>query len=354
MFVMKLAWIARLGIVVRQDGRIVIPVSLRKRCLDNIHSSHLGIVKSKQRACASVYWPSIDRDIESLVKVCVICQESDKSAKNITSGTIITSEFPEYPFHRLQVDITGPIAGAPYGYKYIIVALDEYSKWPEALFTDRITAVDVLRLIDTIGSRHGYPDIIKSDNGTQFTSAEFRAHIMGKGCDQFLRPVYSPKSTGAVERVIGTIKRLLKCSIRDGKLWNSAMLGVLGDLRSTRHSATGFSPFSVLSGGRQMPSTLPVLPINRQISESFDSEIRNNVAKYQDRYRREPSYVRTQITPLNKSYSAPKLVLAETRSTIRTEDGLYHKNTTSRTTIPPVSSETASEQEDLESTGTRI
>ena len=56
--------------VIYKGLRIVIPPSLRKEMLRLIHTSHLGIVKCKQRAREAMFWPGMNVDIESTVKDC--------------------------------------------------------------------------------------------------------------------------------------------------------------------------------------------------------------------------------------------------------------------------------------------
>ncbi|KAJ8368319.1 hypothetical protein SKAU_G00083470 [Synaphobranchus kaupii] len=51
----------------------VVPSGLRARVLSMAHEGHLGIVRVKQRCRDLVWWPGIDRDIETMVKDCVPC-----------------------------------------------------------------------------------------------------------------------------------------------------------------------------------------------------------------------------------------------------------------------------------------
>ena len=52
------------GLIVK-GHRVVIPNQLYDEALKLLHSSHMGIVKTKDRARTSFFWPSINRDIES-------------------------------------------------------------------------------------------------------------------------------------------------------------------------------------------------------------------------------------------------------------------------------------------------
>ena len=54
--------------------RVVIPSKLRQQVMDELHTSHAGIVRMKSLARIHVWWPSIDKDIEELSHGCDICQ----------------------------------------------------------------------------------------------------------------------------------------------------------------------------------------------------------------------------------------------------------------------------------------
>jgi len=53
--------------------RVVIPFTLQALVLQELHRTHIGISKMKQLARRYVYWKSIDKDIERLVRECVAC-----------------------------------------------------------------------------------------------------------------------------------------------------------------------------------------------------------------------------------------------------------------------------------------
>lgn len=53
--------------------RAVIPINMRPLILNELHATHLGIVKIKMFARSYVWWPRIDHDIETLINECKIC-----------------------------------------------------------------------------------------------------------------------------------------------------------------------------------------------------------------------------------------------------------------------------------------
>ena len=53
--------------MVMTDTRIVIPEGLHEQVLENLHRSHMGIVKTKERASTGMFWPKIYNDIENFL-----------------------------------------------------------------------------------------------------------------------------------------------------------------------------------------------------------------------------------------------------------------------------------------------
>ena len=47
--------------------RLLIPTALRQKVLSDLHNSHQGLVRTKQRARLTVYWPGVDNDIENTI-----------------------------------------------------------------------------------------------------------------------------------------------------------------------------------------------------------------------------------------------------------------------------------------------
>ena len=70
------------GIIILSD-RIVIPFSLQKIILKQLHSGHPGIVRMKALARSYVYWPNIDQHIADYVKRCSNCSKVLKSPTKV-------------------------------------------------------------------------------------------------------------------------------------------------------------------------------------------------------------------------------------------------------------------------------
>ena len=86
----------------------------------------LGIVCTKQLARNYLWWPRLDAEIKSTVKVCHSCQEFSKSPKTSEVGMW---SWPIRPWKRVHIDFTGPEEN---GQMYLIV-VDAYSKYLEII-----------------------------------------------------------------------------------------------------------------------------------------------------------------------------------------------------------------------------
>ena len=61
--------------VVMWGIRVVVPPSLRPHLLEEIHSTHMGVVRMKALAKMHMWWPQISKEIEALARECKACQK---------------------------------------------------------------------------------------------------------------------------------------------------------------------------------------------------------------------------------------------------------------------------------------
>uniref|UniRef100_A0A0A9X8H3 RNA-directed DNA polymerase n=2 Tax=Lygus hesperus TaxID=30085 RepID=A0A0A9X8H3_LYGHE len=233
--------------------RVVIPTILRQKVLQELHRSHMGIVKVKSLARSYVWWPKIDEDIELLVKSCENCS---KYKDNPPKNSLIPWEWPEKPWSRLHIDYLGPVHN-----HYILVVVDSHSKWIEAFTTKNMTAVGTIRLLRESFARFGIPEVIVADNFSAFTSDEFQDFLRKNGVVFKSGAPFNPRTNGAAENAVRTVKRAIYAAI--GKINEDEALDMvlqrfLLDYRNTKHITTGISPAEALLG-RNLRSRLDLI-----------------------------------------------------------------------------------------------
>ncbi|CAH8596854.1 unnamed protein product [Schistosoma turkestanicum] len=188
--------------------RVVVPASLRAKVLRQFHLGHPGIKRMKSIARSYAYWPHMDQHVTALVEKCMRCQQAAKMNAKIPP---VSWPKPEHPWSRIHVDFAGPINGTMY-----LIVVDAFSKWPEISPVTPPTTTKTIQLLTEIFSRNGIPDVIVSDNGSQFTSSQFQNFCQRLAIKHLRSPPYHPQSNGQAERFVDTFKRALLKSKGEG------------------------------------------------------------------------------------------------------------------------------------------
>ena len=113
------------GNIVLNDKKIVVPENLRQWTLAIAHERHQGIVKTKALLEEKVWWPGIDRQVESLIKSCHACQVPAQPTVKCEPSKM--SEIPEFPWEVIAIDLQGPYPTGNYLLVVIYYRLDNPS-----------------------------------------------------------------------------------------------------------------------------------------------------------------------------------------------------------------------------------
>ena len=251
------------GIVLR-GNRIVIPTSLRSKAIDLAHIGHQGIVKTKRLLREKVWFPGIDKMAEEKIHNCLPCQASTQG-KMPPPEPLKMTPLPSAPWKEVAIDFVGPF---PTG-DYIMVVIDEYSRFPEVETLTSTSARAVIPKLDAIFARQGIPEVLKSDNGPPFFGHEFRKFTEYLGFEHRKITPYWPKANGEAERFMQTIEKCIRTANTDGKNWKQEMHKFLRQYRATPHSTTDISPSEALNQ-RKLKTTLPELaPVNHSVQSKI-------------------------------------------------------------------------------------
>jgi transposase InsO family protein len=151
------------------------------------------------------------------------------------------------------LDILRPFPRAVSGYRYLYVAIDKFTKWPEANPVVNITKASAIAFLKSIVSWFGVPNRIITDNGTQFKSQHFQEYCEDIGIQLCFASVAHPRSNGQVERANAEILRGLNIRTyndleKHGTRWVDQLPSVLWGNWTTPSRATGETPFFLVYG----------------------------------------------------------------------------------------------------------
>ena len=228
--------------------RLVVPRTLRKEMLGQLHRSHIGIEGCLRRAREVLYWPRMNSEVKDYVSKCSVCQtyKPEQCREALQPFPV-----PPRPWSMTGADLF------ELGRQQFIIIVDYWSGFFEVQELTRISSKSVIQACKVQFARHGIPDTLISDNGPQFASAEF-AHFVKEW--QFAHRTSSPhypQSNGRAENAVKTCKTLLKKAKADGE---DPLLALL-DWRNTPTEGMGTSPAQRLMGRR----TRTLLPTHQNL-----------------------------------------------------------------------------------------
>ena len=145
----------------------------------------------------------------------------------------------------------GPLPPAQGNLKYVVVAVEYFSKWIEAKPLAIITSVTVQKFFwQNIVCRFRVLKAITVDNRTQIDAEAFKEFYKQIGTKIHFASVRHPESNGLVERANGIIMTgIMKLIFNQprGK-WPDELIKVVWSHNTTISRSTCFTPFKLLFG----------------------------------------------------------------------------------------------------------
>lgn len=221
-------------------SRVIIPKSLQDSVLKELHETHPGMSRMKAIARSYVWWPNLDKCIEQTVSSCSVCLQTKPDPPKTPVHPWI---FPQRAWSRVHIDYAGPVQGKMY-----LVLVDAYSKYPEVVHMNSTTSTATIKALREIFCRFGLPELLVSDNGPQFKSAEFETFCKNNGIEHRTSAVFHPATNGQAERVVQILKGIIKKAIVSKSNVEDSINCALLRYRNTPHSTTGESPAQLLMG----------------------------------------------------------------------------------------------------------
>ena len=151
--------------ILLKGNRIIVPTSMRKEIKVILHTGHMGIEKCINSAKISVYWPNILNELENVICNCSTCLTYRNALQR---EPLIEHDVPDSPWIKVGIDLFSLF------HKEYVIIVDYHSKFTEIVPLRNETANCVINNTKKTFSRFGIPKYVFSDNGSQFTSQEFK------------------------------------------------------------------------------------------------------------------------------------------------------------------------------------
>nr|GEZ22177.1 reverse transcriptase domain-containing protein [Tanacetum cinerariifolium] len=204
------------------------------------------------------YWPTMHRDARDMIRKCNDCQIHRPITRSPQQP--LTPITAPWPFYKWGVDIAGPFSEGPPKVKFLIVAMDYFTKWIEAKAVATITGV-----------KH-------------------------------------PQSNGLVVRANRSLGEGIKARLGEGnKNWVEELPHVLWAHRTMIISIHGDTPFSLTYGTEAVIPTEIGMPTYRTTAldvVSNDEELRLNMDLLKERCERAAICEAKAKSKMTKYYNA--------------------------------------------------
>jgi len=258
--------------------QLCVPRSLREKAVMSVHDAvgggHFGRDKTLAKCRRRYYWPGLYTFVCDYVRACTVCQQAAKDAGGIAPLEPIVVG---YPNEIVALDLVGPLPPSEHGNRYILVMIDYFTRWSEAIPLPNATAATVGTVfVNEWVSRYGAPEQLHSDQGTQFESKLFQQMCSLLSIYKTRTTPYHPQSDGRVERMNRTLTTTLRAYAHDHpNNWDGTIPLALLPYRSAEHRATGETPFRMLAGREMRLPADVVFPRPEPLPQTTTDFVRN-------------------------------------------------------------------------------
>ena len=167
------------------------------------------------RTFETVYWPGINKDILKQYQSCKTCIKHSKSQ---ICEPLQSHPTPELPWHTVATDLF-EIKNSKY-----LLLVDYCSRFPILHKLGGTTSKVIVQEMKAVFAELGVPDVIVSDGGPQYTSAEFKAFMKQWQIEHRVSSPRNPQSNGMAERCVQTMKASLVKTMEEGEVVDLAHL----------------------------------------------------------------------------------------------------------------------------------
>jgi hypothetical protein len=185
-----------------------------EKALNDCHSGacgghQSGYATAQRILRAGYFWPTMFKDCITAVRSCHACQIFDSKTRRPPAPLqpiVVVGPFAKWGIDFMQCNPT-----STGGHGYIIVAVDYFTKWAEAMPTlDNTGETAALFFFNHVVARFGVPQAIVTDHGSHF-----RNHMMVElaaklGLSHDSSTPYYPQANGQVEAINKVLKRMLQ------------------------------------------------------------------------------------------------------------------------------------------------
>ena len=268
-------------------------------------AGHMGTKRTWMRLRNSFWWPNMKAELEKYIAGCERCGKN-KHINHPNKAPIQSTDIPMNTLDTIQVDFLGPFQAArTHQNRYVLQVQDVFSRYLKFIPCRDNTAMTAAEAVfDEWVCSLCVPKLVTSDHGPHFAAKVFEYMCELAGIKHRMGAPGHARSQGQVERQNQLLNQVRCVCDNDLETWPEAIVRIQAVHNMSVNAATGFAPFSLLTGqSARLPEQLAT-DTERQGSE------RSTRLNEEDKALQE---IREKERRLTKSLAMAKLAIRNTQ-----------------------------------------
>jgi hypothetical protein len=239
------------------EFKVVPPPEERFQLIMDTHSrtGHFGVRRTTALLATSYWWYGMGPDVQQVLGMCELCRQIEAQPQKVA---LPLQSLPiKGMFYRWGVDLAGPLRPSKDGNRYLMIAIEHFSKQLEVVaLPDKLASTTSKAFLKDILCRYGAPAEVLTDRGSEFQQ-EFSDLLEMHHIDHRMTSANHPQADGLAERAVQTVKKALRKLCSDPNTadsWDIMIHWVALGYRCSPQKSTGVSPYRMLHG------TDPIIP----------------------------------------------------------------------------------------------
>jgi transposase InsO family protein len=265
--------------------------------------------------------------IEKYVQNCINCILAERKSGKL-EGWLHPIDKEGVPLGTYHIDHLGPLPSTKKKYVYIFAVIDGFTKFVWLYPVKTTSTAEVIDKLVKQSAIFGNPRRIVSDQGSAFTSHDFKEYCKDEGIEHTTIVTGVPRGNGQIERVNRTLIPLLtKLTIPNPAEWHKYVEKAQRYLNNVPSRSTGMSPFYLLFGTRMKMKEDPVIrdiieietaTLYQQEREKSWNRAKQSIAQIQEENKKTynkkrkipPRYQEGDIVAIKRTQGGPGLKFA--------------------------------------------
>ncbi|KAL4147807.1 hypothetical protein QTP88_002156 [Uroleucon formosanum] len=236
----------REGLVYCKDkGKLLfyVPQAMENNVIRSCHDdmAHIGIEKVVENIRRIYWFPDMNLKVRNYVFNCLKCIEYSLITGK-REGYLHSIPKGDRPFLTIHVDHLGPLEKTKNSNKFILVIIDSFSEFIKCYPNRTTKTEEVVLHLKNYFRTYSKPKRLVSDQGTAFTSNDFKNFLLSESVEHVLIATGTPRANGQVEIVNRSIMPMLAKISEPINDWDRMIYKVEFAINNTIHRSTGQTP----------------------------------------------------------------------------------------------------------------